>query len=186
MKVDQKLYRSMIGSLLYLTASRPDILFSLCLCARFQSDPRESHLTTVKQILRYLKGTTNLGLCYRRSKQFKLVGYCDADFAGDKIERKSTSGSFQFLGDNLISWYSKKQATITLSTIEAEYIFAAGCSTQMIWMKSQLEDYHLYESNIPIFYDNTSSICLSKNPILHSKAKHIEIKHHFIMDYIQK
>ena len=172
----------MIGSLLYLTASRPDILFSVCLYARFQSDPRESHLTVVKIILRYLKGTTNLGLCYRRSQDYRLVGYCDADFAGDKIERKSTSGSCQFLGDNLISWYSKKQATIAFSTTEAEYISAAGCSSQMIWMKSQLEDFNLYESKIPIFCDNTSAICLSKNPILHSRAKHIEIKHHFIRD----
>ena len=116
MKVDQKLYRGMIRSLLYLTASRPDILVSVCLCARFQSDPRESHLTVVKIILRYLKGTTNLGLCYRRSQDYRLVGYCDADFAGDRIERKSTSGSSQFLGDNLISWYSKKQTTSALST----------------------------------------------------------------------
>ena len=87
---------------------------------------------------------------------------------------------------NLISWYSKKQATIALSTTEVEYISAAGCSSQMIWMKSQLEDFNLYESKIPIFCDNTSAICLSKNLILHSKAKHIEIKYYFIRDYIQK
>lgn len=128
-KVDQKLYRGMIGSLLYLTASRPDILFSVCLCARFQSDPRETHLTAVKRILRYLKGTTNVGLCYRRSDEYKLVGLCDADFAGDRVERKSTSGSCQFLGGKLISWYNKKQPMITLSTTEAKYIAAADCST---------------------------------------------------------
>jgi len=85
-KVDQKLYRGMIGSLLYLTAARLDILFSVCLCARFQSDPRESHLTVVKRIFRYLKGTTNLGLLYRKSLDYKLVGLCDVDFAGDRIE----------------------------------------------------------------------------------------------------
>jgi len=118
-KVDQKLYRGMIGSLLYLTASRPDILFSVCLCARFQSDPRESHLTAVKIIFRYLKGTTNLGLLYRKSLDYKLVGFWDADFAGDRIERKSTSGNCQFLGENLISWTSKRQATIVMSTTEA-------------------------------------------------------------------
>jgi len=92
-KVDQKLYRGMIGSPLYLTASRPDILFSVCLCARFQSDPRESHLTAVKRIFRYLTGTTNLGLLYKKSSDYKLVGFCDADYAGDRIERKSTSGN---------------------------------------------------------------------------------------------
>ncbi|KAK2436643.1 hypothetical protein QL285_021623 [Trifolium repens] len=99
-KVDQKLYRGMIGSLLYLTASRPDILYSVCLCARFQSDPREPHLIVVKRIFRYLKGTTNLGLLYKKSLDSKLVGFCDADYAGDKIERKSTSGNCQFIGEN--------------------------------------------------------------------------------------
>src|SRR4051812_19000620 len=87
-KVDQKFYRGMIESLLYLTAFRLDILFSVCLCARFQSDPRESHLTAVKSILRYLKGTTNVGLVYRRSKEYNLVGFCDAEYAGDRVERK--------------------------------------------------------------------------------------------------
>lgn len=119
----------MIGSLLYLIASRPDILFSICLWARFQSDPRESHLTAIKRILKYLKGTTNVGLFYRRSEDFKLVGYCEADFAGDRVERKSTFGSCQFLGENLISWYRKKQSTIALSTTETKYIDAIGCST---------------------------------------------------------
>jgi len=121
-KVDQKLYRGMIGSLLYLTASRPYILFSVCLCARFQSDPRESYLTVVKRIFRYLKGTINLGLLYRKSLDYKLVGFCDANYVGDKIERKSTSGNCQFLGENLISWASKRQATIAMSTAEAEYV----------------------------------------------------------------
>ena len=185
-KVDQKLYRGMIGSLLYLTASRPDILFSVCLCARFQSDPRESHMTAVKRIFRYLKGTTNLGLLYRKSLDYKLIGFCDADYAGDRIERKSTSGNCQFLGDNLISWASKRQTTIAMSTAEAEYISAASCCTQLLWMKHQLEDYQITANSIPIYCDNTAAICLSKNPILHSRAKHIEIKHHFIRDYVQK
>ena len=111
-KVDQKLYRGMIGYLWYLTASRPDILFSVCLCARFQSDPRESHLTAVKRIFRYLKGTTNLGLLYRKSLDYKLVGFYYVDYAGDRIERKSTSGNCQFLGENLISWASKRQLLV--------------------------------------------------------------------------
>ncbi|WJX50151.1 hypothetical protein P8452_36497 [Trifolium repens] len=185
-KVDQKLYRGMIGSLLYLTASRPDILYSVCLCARFQSDPREPHLTVVKRIFRYLKGTTNLGLLYKKSLDSKLVGFCDADYAGDKIERKSTSGNCQFIGENLISWASKRQTTIALSTAEAEYISAAKCCTQLLWMKYQLEDYNIAESSIPLCCDNTAAIHLSKNPILHSRAKHIEIKHHFIRDHVQK
>jgi len=185
-KVDQKLYRVMIGSLLYLTTSRPYILFSVCLCARFQLDPRESHLTVVKRIFRYLKGTTNLGLLYRKSLDYKLIGFCGADYAGDRIERKSTSGNCQFLGENLISWASKRQAIIVMSTSEAEYISATSCCTQLLWMKHQLEDYQINANSIVIFCDNTTAICLSKNPILHSRAKHIEIKHHFFRDYVQK
>jgi len=104
------------------------------LCARFQSDPRESHLTAVKRIFRYLKGTTNLGLLYRKSLDYKLVGFCDADILGDRMERKSTSGNCQFLGENLISWATKRQATIAMSTAEAEYILAASCCTQLLLM----------------------------------------------------
>jgi len=184
--VDQKLYRGMIGSLLYITTSRPDILFSVCLCERFQSDPRESHLTIIKRIFRYLKGTTNLGLLYRESLDYKLVGFCDVDYAGDRIERKSTSGNCQFLGENLISWASIRQATIVMSTAEAEYISAASCSTQLLWMKHQLEDYQINANSNPIYCDNNDVICLSKNPILHSRVKNFEIKHHFIREYIQK
>jgi len=153
------------------------------LVCKIQSDPRESHLTIVKRIFRYLKGTTNLGFLYRKSLDYKLIGFCDA---GDRIERKSTSGNCQFQGENLISWASKGQATIDMSTAEAEYISAASCCTQLLWMTHQLEDYQINANNIPIFCDNTAAICLSKNPILHSKANHIEIKQHFIRDYVQK
>ncbi|XP_050895443.1 secreted RxLR effector protein 161-like [Lathyrus oleraceus] len=131
-KVEQKVYKCMIDSLLYLTAFRPEILFGVCLRARFQSDPRESHLATIKRIFRYLRGMINLGLCYRKSKDYKLVDYCDADYVGDILERKSTSGSCQFLGDNLISWSGKRQSIIALSTAEVEYIAASRCNTQML------------------------------------------------------
>ncbi|XP_050877325.1 secreted RxLR effector protein 161-like [Lathyrus oleraceus] len=174
----------MIGSLLYLTASRPDILINVCRCARFQSDLRESHLTTVKRILRYVKGTPNLGLMYKKTSEYRLSGYYDADYAGDRLERKRTSRNYQFLGGNLISWAGKRQSTITLSTAEAKYISASLCCTQMLWIKNQLEDFQIYESNIPTFCDNTIAICLSKNPILNSRENHIEIKHHFIRDYV--
>ncbi|XP_058751580.1 uncharacterized mitochondrial protein AtMg00810-like [Vicia villosa] len=118
-KVCQKLHRGMIGALLYLTTSRPDILSNVHLCARFQFDLRESHLTVIKRILRYLKGTTNLGLVYEKTSEYTLSGFCDADYAGDRIERKSISGNCQFQGSNLISWSSKRQSTIYLSTVEA-------------------------------------------------------------------
>jgi len=110
-----------------------------------------------------------------------LVGLCYADY---RIERKSTSRNCQFLGENLIFWASKRQATIALSTAEAEYISAASCCTQLIFMKYHLEDYQINENSIPIYCDNIAAICLSKNPILHSKVNHIEIKHLFIKDYV--
>jgi hypothetical protein len=106
--VDQKEYRSMIGSLLYLTATRPDIQFSVCLCAGFQASPRSSHRQAVKQIFRYLRHTTDFGLWYSVSSSLSLHGFSDADFAGCRLDRKSTSGTCQFLRFSLVSWSSRK------------------------------------------------------------------------------
>ncbi|XP_050238426.1 secreted RxLR effector protein 161-like [Mercurialis annua] len=166
------MYRDMIGSLLYLTASRPDIMFSVCLCARFQACPKESHLHAVKRILKYLHGTLHLGNYYPRNVDPRLLGYSDADYAGCHIDRKSTSGTCQFLGQSLISWSSKKQVSVALSTAEAEY--------------QQLLDYGLALDYIPIKCDNTNAINISKNPIRHSRSKHIDIRHHFIRDHVHK
>ena len=183
-KVDITGYRGMIGSLLYLTASRPDIMFATCLCARFQSDPKESHLIAVKRIFRYLKGTPNLGIWYPKDTGFDLIGYTDSDFAGCKIDRKSTSGSCQFLGRRLVSWYSKKQHSVSTSTAEAEYIAAGSCCAQILWMRNQLRDYGLLLTKIPIFCDNTSAIAISNNPVQHSRTKHIDIRYHFIREHV--
>ena len=126
-KVEQSLYKSMIGSLLYLTASRPDITFVVGVCARCQAEPKVSHINQVKRILKYVSGTCDYGLLYSHDSSSILVGYCDADWAGSADDRKSTSGGCFFLGNNLISWFSKKQNCVSLSTAEAEYI-AAGSS----------------------------------------------------------
>jgi hypothetical protein len=184
--VDVKLYRGMIGSLLYLNASRPDIIFSVCLCTRFQSCPKESHLIAVKRIFRYLLGTIDLGLWYPKSNSFDLISYTDVDFAGCKTDRKSTSGTCHFLGHSLVSWFSKKQNSVALSTAEAEYVAAGSCCAQSLYIKQQLEDFKILFDHIPIRCDNTSAINLSKNPIQHSRTKHIEIRYHFIRDHVQK
>nr|KYP49759.1 Retrovirus-related Pol polyprotein from transposon TNT 1-94 [Cajanus cajan] len=177
----------MIRSLLYLATSRPNIMFNICLCARFQCDPKESHLKFAKQIFRYLVGSTNLSLFYERNNSFRLTRFYDVDYVGDKIERNSTSRGCHFLGNYyLMSWSSKKQNSIALSTIEVEYISAVICCSQLLWMKYQLKDYSSLKSNILIFCDNTSAINLSKYPIQHSKAMHIEIRYHFICDHVQK
>ncbi|KAI3672760.1 hypothetical protein L6452_38859 [Arctium lappa] len=177
-------YRGMIGSLLYLTASRPDIMYSTCLCARYQSEPKESHLIAVKRIFRYLKGTSNLGLWYPKDSGFDLTGYSDSDFAGCKLDRKSTTGGCQLLGGKLVSWTSKKQNSVSTSTAEAEYVAAVSCCSQILWMRNQLLDYDLQLSKIPIYCDSTSAIAIANNPVLHSKTKHIEIRYHFIRDHV--
>jgi len=132
----EKECRGMIGSLLYLNASRPDIVFVVGLCARFQTSPRESHLIAVKRIFRYLVGTTDLELWYNKGSCFDLIACCDADYAGNKIERKNTSGTCQFLGNALITWSCRKQNTISLSTIEAERVSVELLLTSILGKKS--------------------------------------------------
>ncbi|XP_075097872.1 secreted RxLR effector protein 161-like [Nicotiana tabacum] len=126
--VDEKKYRGMIGSLLYLTAGRPDIMYSVGMCTRFQSSPKESHLKAVKRILRYLKGTQDLVLWYPIGDSYELIGYADADYTGYLVDMKSTSGMARFHGSCLISWASKKQNFVALSTNEAEYVAVASLS----------------------------------------------------------
>jgi hypothetical protein len=130
--VDQREYRSMIGSLLYLTATRPDIQFIVCLCARFQTSPRPSHRHAVQWICRYLKYTLEFGIWYSASSSIDLVSYSDADFMGCGIDRKSTSGTCHFLGSFLGCWSSHKQTSIAQSTTKAEYIAAASCCSQIL------------------------------------------------------
>ena len=125
----------MIVSLLYLTTSRPDIQFGVCLCVRFQANPKESHFEAAKRIIKYLKGTTNVGLWYPCDSNITLSGFSDLDYRGCKLDRKSTSGTCHLLGSSLISWNSKKQACVTISTAEAEYIATGHGCAQIIWLK---------------------------------------------------
>jgi hypothetical protein len=184
--VDQKLYRSMIGSLLYVTASRPDVMFSVCMCVRFQASPRESHLKATKRILRYLKHTKDVRLWYPKSANFELVGYLDSDYAEDKVKRKSTSSTCQLLGRSLVSWSSKKQNSVALSTAEAEYITVGSCCAQIIWMKATLRDFGIKFKQVPLLCDNESVVKLTNNPVQHQRIKHIDVRHHFIRDHQQK
>ncbi|GJZ43530.1 putative ribonuclease H-like domain-containing protein, partial [Tanacetum coccineum] len=184
--VDVHLYRSMIGSLMYLTASRPDIMFAVCACSRFQVTPKTSHLHAVKRIFRYLKGKPKLGLWYPRVSSFDLEAYSDSDYAGANLDRKSTTGGCQFLGKRLISWQCKKQTIVATFTTEAEYVAVASCCGQVLWIQNQMLDYGFNFMNTKIYIDNESTICIVKNPIFHSKTKHIAIRHHFIRDAYEK
>ena len=125
----------MIGSLLYVTASRPDAMHAVGPVARFQENPKETHVLAIKRIFRYLKGTTKLGLWYPKGNELTMVAYTNADWVGSIDDRKSTSGATLYLGNCLVAWASKKQSSVSLSTTEAEYIAAAACGTQVIWMK---------------------------------------------------
>ncbi|GJX83503.1 putative ribonuclease H-like domain-containing protein [Tanacetum coccineum] len=181
-EVDVHLYRSMIGCLMYLTASRPDIMFAVCLCARFQVTPKVSHIHAVKRIFRYLKHQPKLGLWYPKDSPFHLEAFSDSDYAGDNHDRRSTSGGCQYLGRRLVSWQCKKQTIVAISSTEAEYVAAASCCAQVLWMQNQLLDYGFNFMNTEIHIDNESTICIVKNPVFHSKTKHIQIRHHFIRD----
>ncbi|GJR85614.1 ribonuclease H-like domain-containing protein [Tanacetum coccineum] len=163
--VDVHVYRSMIGSLMYLTASRPDIMFVVCACARFQVTPKASHLNAVKRIFRYLKHQPKLGLWYPRDSPFELEAYSDSDYGGASLDRKSTTGGCQFLGRRLISWQCKKQTIVANSTTEAEYVAAANCCGQVLWIQNQMMDYGFNFMNTKIHIDNESTISVIKNPV---------------------
>ena len=138
----------------------------------------------MKRILRYLAHTPTLGLWYPKGSRFDLVGFSDADYAGDKVDRKSTSGTCHFLGRSLVCWSSKKQNCVSLSTAESEYIANGSCYAQLLWMKQTLKDYGVNVKNVPILCDNESAIKIAHNLVQHSKSKHIQIRHHFLRNHV--
>ncbi|GJR77332.1 hypothetical protein Tco_0089697 [Tanacetum coccineum] len=144
----------MIGLLMYLTSLRPDIMFAVCTYARYQVNPKVSHLHAVKRIFRYLKGQPKLGLWYLKDSPFDLVAYTDSDYAGASLDRKSTTGGCQFLRCRLISWQCKKQTVVANSTTEAEYVAASSCCGQVLWIQNQLLDYGYNFMHTKIFIDN--------------------------------
>ncbi|WVZ70690.1 hypothetical protein U9M48_019333 [Paspalum notatum var. saurae] len=172
--VDQKEFRGMIGSLLYLMATRPDIQFAVCLCARYQASPRTSHRQAVKCIFSLVFGTARVLLSLR--------GFSDADHAGCRIDRKSTSGTCQLLGTSLVSWSSRKQACIPVYHRSRVY----SCCSQLLWMKATLSDFGLRFGRIPLLVDSTSAISVAKNTVLHSRTKHIDVRFYYLRDHYEK
>ena len=184
--VDVTLYRSMIGCLLYLIASRPDIAFSVGVCSRFQSNSKVSHLNAVKKIIKYVGGTFDYGLLYSKESNLSFVGFSDSDWTGNADDRKSTTGGCFYVGANLVAWMSKKKNSVFLSTAETEYIATGSCCLQLIWMKKVLIDYGISQDTMVLYCDNSSAINISKNSVQHSKTKHIVIMYHFIRDLIER
>ncbi|GJT75632.1 retrovirus-related pol polyprotein from transposon TNT 1-94 [Tanacetum coccineum] len=183
--IDPTHYRGMMDTLMYLTANRPDLTFIVCMCARYKAKPTEKHLHAVKRIFKYLRGTVNRGLWYPKDSSIALTDYADTDHAGCQDTRQSTSGCMQLLGDRLVSWPSKRQKSIAISSTEAEYIAMSGCCAQILWMRSQLTDYGLGFNKIPMYCDNKSAIALCCNNVQHSRSKHIDIRFHFIKEQVE-
>ncbi|KAL0377326.1 UNVERIFIED_CONTAM: Retrovirus-related Pol polyprotein from transposon RE1 [Sesamum radiatum] len=182
-KVNGSIYKSLIGSLLYLTATRPDIMFATSLLSRFMQSPSQVHYGAAKRILRYLQGTKDFGIWYKSTNDAKLVGYTDSDWAGSADDMKSTSGYTFSLGSGIFSWASKKQATVAQSSAEAEYIAAAAASNQATWLRRILEDMgEKQEEPTTIYCDNKSAIAITKNPVQHNRTKHIDIKYHALRE----
>jgi hypothetical protein len=182
-EADASRYRSLIGSLLYLTATRPDIMYATSLLSRFMQKPSQIHLGAGKRILRYLQGTKEYGMWYKSMNNSKLLGYTDSDWAGSLDDMKSTSGYAFSLGSGFFSWACKKQATVAQSTAEAEYMAAAEATSQSIWLRRILGDMGEQEDEPTIIYcDNKSAIAMTKNPVHHHRTKHIAIKYHFIRE----
>jgi len=184
---DQGLYQSAVGSLLYLsTWTRPDITYAVSNVAKFCANPTKEHWTAVKRILRYLNGTLDFGLLYDKENESECIGYSDADWAGDLNDRRSTSGYlFQMCG-TAVSWRSKKQTRVALSTAEAENMALASAAQEAIWMRQLVGELNNKPTGpIIIYEDNQSAICMSKNPQFHGRAKHIGIKYHFIREQVE-
>ncbi|GJR52766.1 retrovirus-related pol polyprotein from transposon TNT 1-94 [Tanacetum coccineum] len=185
--VNQMKYHSMVGALMYLTASRLDIVHATCYCARYQARPTEKHLTAVKWIFRYLKNTINMGLWHPKDTSFELTTFSDSDHVGCLDSRKSTSSGIQFLGgDKLVSWSIKKQDCTSISSAEAEYVSLSACCAQVLWLRTQLIDYGFHFDKISMYCDSKAAIAISYNPVQHSRSKHIDVRYHFIKEQVEK
>ena len=175
------MYRQIISSLIYLTLTRPDIAFAVGVVSRFMQTPKKSHLEAVRRILRYIKGTLDLGLFYKSQITCKLEGYCDADYAGDYDTRRSTTGYAFSLGSGVVTWCSKRQPTVSLSTTEAEYRATTMAAQEITWLVQLLENLHqTVDYPVPLYYDNQSAICLVENLVFHARTKHVEVQYLFI------
>jgi hypothetical protein len=179
-QVDSSLYRQLIGSLMYLVNTQPDICFSLNTLSQFQVEPKQEHWIVAKHILRYLRGTMTYGLRYASNTDVQLHGFTDSDWAGSADDRNNTSSMCFSLGSIIISWASRKQKSVALSTTEAEYIAACDACTEVVWLRKLVSGlFDRVLDSIVIYCDNQSCVKLSENLIFHDRSKHIEIKYYF-------
>ncbi|WMV55064.1 hypothetical protein MTR67_048449 [Solanum verrucosum] len=184
-KVDEAYYRSLIGCLMYLTATRPDILYAVSFLSRFMHCASDLHLRAAKRIVRYIKGIINYGVKFHKSQKFRLNGFSDSDWGGAP-DMKSTSGFCFNLGSGAFSWYSKKQDIVAQSTAEAEFIAATAAVNQALWLRKIMCDLNMKQKEgTEVFIDNQAAISIANNPVFHAKTKHFNIKLFFLRD-VQK
>lgn len=185
--VDATQYRKIIGCLRYLTHTRPDLAYSVGYASRYMQAPQNTHFQAVKQILRYVKGTTDLGIHYRRSGSNVLLGFSDSSFSVDPDDGKGTTGLVFHFDDGPIAWNSQKQPTVALSSCEAEFMAATSAACQAIWLRGLLAEITgRKEEQVVIKVDNKSAISLMKNPVFHGRSKHINTRYHYIRECVEK
>ena len=185
--MDATLYRQLIGSLMYLVNTRPDLCFAVNTLSQFMVEPQRVHWIAAKHVLRYIVGTIDYGLYYVRGDGVRLVGYSNSDWAGCASDRKSTSGCYFGLGSMIFSWFNRKQKLLALSMTEAEYMAASQASCEVTWLRKLVLGLFGQELRPMIIYcDNQSCIKLSENPVFHDRSKQIEIRYHFIRDWVQR
>ena len=181
--VDKEMYQRLVGRLIYLSHTRPDIAYGVSLISQFMHSPKQVHLQAAHRILQYLKGTPGRGILFKRNGNINLEVYTDADYAGSIADRRSTTGYCTFLGGNLVTWRSKKQSVVARSSAEAEFRAMAQGICELLWLKIILEDLKIKrEEPMRLFCDNKSAISIAHNPVQHDRTKHIEIDRHFIKE----
>ncbi|XP_066395871.1 secreted RxLR effector protein 161-like [Miscanthus floridulus] len=187
-RIDATHYRRIIGCLRYLLHTRPDLSFSIGVASRFMEKPTRKHLNAVKQIMRYLKGTLNFGLVYTQERKHEmLVGYTDSDSGGDVVGRRSTGGMAFYLNEGLITWNSRKEKTVALSSCEAEFMAAIAAAKLALWLRNMLSEITATKPQaLTLFVDNNSAIALLKNPMFHGRNKHNDVKFHFIGECLER
>ncbi|GJU38493.1 hypothetical protein Tco_1191450 [Tanacetum coccineum] len=186
MEMSRVPYASAVGSLMFaMICTRPDIAHAVGVVSRYMAEPGKKHWEAVKRILRYIKGTSDVALCYEESG-LSVKGYVDSDYAGDLDRSKSTTGYVFTLSGGIVSWVSKLQSVVAMSTTEAEYVAAAQASKEAVWLKMLLEELGHEQEKITLFCDNQSALYLARNPAFHSKTKHIRVQYHFIREKVEE
>lgn len=185
---DSMAYRAIVGALQYLTFTRPDITFAVSKLSQFMHTPFVCHLSAAKRVLRYINGSISKGLLFKQSATascLHLTAFSDSDWAGNTLDRRSTTGFVIFLGSNPISWVAKKQSTVSRSSTEAEYRALATTASDLFWIRQLLKDLHIFGSSPPqLWCDNQSAIQLARNPVFHGRTKHVEVDFHFIREKV--